>query len=103
MNENNAPDETKEQTSATGPEISITTHENEKAEEDTNISETSYTEAIKRIQKDFTSKLKKLKTESEKAIKERDELIKQLLTGEGQEPTNPAIDKINERRTFKNW
>lgn len=65
-------------------------------------SETSYAEALEAIKNEYAEKITSIKTESAKAIKERDEIIKQLLTEENVS-RETFVDKINSKRNYKKW
>lgn len=61
-------------------------------------------ETITSIKQGYETKLAEQKAEADKAIKERDEVIKQLLSGNGTATKPPSIvDKINAKRTYKKW
>lgn len=61
-------------------------------------------ETITSIKQGYETKLVEQKAEADKAIKERDEVIKQLLSGNGTATKPPSIvDKINAKRTYKKW
>lgn len=61
-------------------------------------------ETITSIKQGYETKLAEQKAEADKAIKERDEVIKQLLSGNGTATKPPSIvDKINAKRNYKKW
>ncbi len=61
-------------------------------------------ETIECIKQGYETKLAEQKAEADKAIKERDEVIKQLLSGNGTANEPPSIvDKINAKRNYKKW
>lgn len=51
--------------------------------------------------KDYETKFNDLKTSTEKAIAERDDMIRSLLNGD--KPRLSVADKINAQRNFKKW
>ena len=75
-----------------------------KAEAEAKAKET-LNKTIATIKEGYEEKLAKQKAESDKAIKERDDVIKQLLTGGEDTAKKPLsiVDKINQKRQFKKW
>lgn len=76
-----------------------------KAEADAKAKEETLNKTIATIKEGYEEKLAKQKAESDKAIKERDDVIKQLLTGGEDTAKKPLsiVDKINQKRQFKKW
>lgn len=60
---------------------------------------------IARIKAEYDKKLNEQKTEYEKKVAERDDIIIQLINGKDAEtPTKTSfVDKINKQREFKKW
>lgn len=63
----------------------------------------SMQETILSIKQGYEEKIAKQKAEADKAIKERDAVIKQLLSGENTAKEPTIIDKINAKRIYKKW
>ena len=60
---------------------------------------------VKQVKDEYESKLLKQHDTYEKRLKERESVIKQLLSDDGdanQPPTNTIVDKINARRSAQN-
>ena len=64
--------------------------------------EPSYTESLNELRSSFEKKLESMKADYDAKLKERDNIINQLLTEEKTEiddvPDTTIIDRINERR-----
>ena len=61
---------------------------------------------VDKVKKEYEERIKKLTEKYDKRINERDNVIKQLLEGEGANTSKPSlIDKINARRSaqLKKW
>lgn len=71
--------------------------------EEAKPAEPSYTDALLDVKKEYESKIAKLNEEHNKQIKERDNVIKQLLNDENTAPVETVADKINKKRVFKKW
>lgn len=66
--------------------------------------ENDYAKQIEEIKAEFAAKLEAEKAAANKKIKERDDVIKQLLTGDKQqEPDDIILDRINQKRNYKKW
>ena len=65
-----------------------------------------YAEAIEALRAEFQAKFDKQEADNKARLAERDEIIKQLLTGEGKTATPPEdkiVAKINSKRNYKKW
>ncbi len=65
-----------------------------------------YAEAIEALRAEFQAKFDKQEADNKAKLAERDEIIKQLLTGEGKTATPPEdkiVAKINSKRNYKKW
>ena len=67
----------------------------------------SYTDSLKTLRDEFDKKLEEQRVKYEAEIKERDDVIKQIMT-EPSEPSSepqgdPIVDKINAKRHFIKW
>ena len=65
-----------------------------------------YAEAIEALRAEFKAKFDKQEADNKARLAERDEIIKQLLTGEGKTATTPEdkiVSKINSKRNYKKW
>ena len=65
-----------------------------------------YAEAIEALRAEFQAKFDKQEADNKARLAERDEIIKQLLTGEGKTATQPEdkiVAKINSKRNYKKW
>lgn len=65
-----------------------------------------YAEAIEALRAEFQAKFDKQEADNKAKLAERDEIIKQLLTGEGKTATTPEdkiVSKINSKRNYKKW
>lgn len=65
-----------------------------------------YAEAIEALRAEFQAKFDKQEADNKARLAERDEIIKQLLTGEGKTATSPEnkiVEKINSKRNYKKW
>ena len=65
-----------------------------------------YAEAIEALRAEFQAKFDKQEADNKAKLAERDEIIKQLLTGEGKTATQPEdkiVAKINSKRNYKKW
>ena len=65
-----------------------------------------YAEAIEALRAEFQAKFDKQEADNKARLAERDEIIKQLLTGEGKTATPPEdkiVAKINSKRKYKKW
>ena len=63
-----------------------------------------YAEAIEALRAEFQAKFDKQEAGNKARLAERDEIIKQLLTGEGKTATPPEdkiVAKINSKRNYK--
>ena len=67
----------------------------------------SYTDSLKSLRDDFEKKLEDQRVKYEAELKERDEVIKQIMTEPSvpaSEPqSDPILDKINAKRHFIKW
>lgn len=79
-----------------------TAAETEKPSEETHPSEKPtekpLDDLVPEIKKGYEEKIAKLKSDYEKKLKDRDDVIKQLLTGETIKTQTTIADEINERR-----
>lgn len=65
-----------------------------------------YAEAIEALRAEFQAKFDKQEADNKAKLAERDEIIKQLLTGEGKTATtseDKIVAKINSKRNYKKW
>ena len=65
-----------------------------------------YAEAIEALRAEFQAKFDQQEAVNKAKLAERDEIIKQLLTGEGKTATPPEdkiVAKINSKRNYKKW
>ena len=65
-----------------------------------------YAEAIEALRAEFQAKFDKQEADNKARLAERDEIIKQLLTGEGKTATPPEdkiVAKIYSKRKKKKW
>lgn len=67
----------------------------------TGPAEPTVQELLDNVIKDYEVKFNELKATTEKAIAERDEMIRSLLNGK--KPQLTVADKINTQRNFKKW
>ena len=58
---------------------------------------------IEEVKSDYEKRITDLLTKHDKEIKERDNVIKQLLRGETCEEPHTIADTINATRNFKKW
>ena len=68
--------------------------------------ENDYAEAIEALRAEFQAKFDKQEADNKARLAERDEIIKQLLTGEGKTATpseDKIVAKINSKRNYKKW
>ena len=68
--------------------------------------ENDYAEAIEALRAEFQAKFDKQEADNKAKLAERDEIIKQLLTGEGKTATpseDKIVAKINSKRNYKKW
>lgn len=65
----------------------------------------SLEKTINTLKEGYETKIAKLKADAERAISERDNVIKQLLNGDetANEPEPTIVDKINAKRQYKKW
>lgn len=91
-------------------ESKLTERENglNEREEKLNERKEDTAEVVKAVKAEYEDKLLKQHDKYEEKVKSRDDVIKQLLSGNGDanEPKgNPIVDKINARRTaqLKKW
>ena len=78
----------------------------EKAEKEKGTAEEpsdDMTKVIADLKKSYEKKLLDFKSKSDKEIKERDEMIKQLAEGEGTAKPMSVADIVNAGRVFKKW
>lgn len=73
----------------------------ESAPQGSNPAGAAVQELLDNVIKDYEVKFNELKAATEKAIAERDEMIRSLLNGK--KPQLTVADKINTQRNFKKW
>ena len=78
----------------------------EKAEKEKGTAEEpsdDMTKVIADLKQSYEKKLLDFKSKSDKEIKERDEMIKQLAEGEGTAKPMSVADIVNAGRVYKKW
>lgn len=64
----------------------------------------SYSEQLNQLKSDFEEKLKNQKKAYEQEIKERDNVIRQLMTSEADNSMQSSrLNEINKRRNYTKW
>ena len=73
-------------------------------EVETEVETPSYSEQLNQLKSDFEEKLENQKKAYEQEIKERDNVIRQLMTSEADNSMQSSrLNEINKRRNYSKW
>lgn len=72
--------------------------------ENTEGKENAIPELVNKLKEDYENKIAVMQTNHKAEIAERDEIIRQLISGNQEKSINYSfIDKINNKRNYKKW